>query len=179
MKGRSRWSWYVQTSMACLVLFLVAGIAQAKPYELTRNNVTDPKAFTSMDISLYGVKLGDSEQEAVDKLVNSRHSGVKAEQEGVFILLWDQGNPTGAMAGVRLMDGKVDLIFINDRFAYKTRGIFRHVLTSESPDDIRDILGKEDVGDENVMGAMLKYEDEGYLVNYLGRDINVEFTIPF
>lgn len=178
MMGRARLSWSVQTSFVLAVLLLVGGIAQAKPYELTRNDVTDPKAFTSMDVSLYGVRLGDSEQKAVELLVNEKHSGIKSEQEGVFILLWDQGNPTGAMAGVRLMDGKVDLIFINNRFAYKTRGIFRHVLTSESPDEIRDLLGQEDIGDENVMGAMLKYVDEGYLVNYLGRDINVEFTIP-
>ena len=72
------------------------------------------------------------------------------------------------MAGVRLMDGKVDLIFINNRFAYKARGLFRNVLNSESPDDIRKILGKEDYGDENVMGAVLNYDKQGFVVNYLG-----------
>ena len=66
------------------------------------------------------------------------------------------------MAGVRLMDGKVDLIFINNRFAYKARGLFRNVLNSESPDEIRKILGKEDYGDENVMGAVLNYEKQGF-----------------
>jgi hypothetical protein len=82
------------------------------------------------------------------------------------------------MAGVQLADGKVNLIFINNRFAYKTRGIFRNVLNSESPEEIRKILGKEDSGDENVMGAVLNYVKQGFLVNYLGKDVNVEFTNP-
>ena len=74
------------------------------------------------------------------------------------------------------MDGKVDLIFINNRFAYKTRGIFRNVLNSESPEEIRKLLGKEDTSDENVMGAVMNYVKQGFLVNYLGKDVNVEFT---
>ncbi|MGH7163945.1 MAG: hypothetical protein ACREIS_00290, partial [Nitrospiraceae bacterium] len=82
------------------------------------------------------------------------------------------------MAGVRVLDGKVDLIFVNNRFAYKARGIFRAVLNSESPDEVRNLLGKEDYGDENVMGAVLNYEKQGFLVNYLGKDVNVEFTRP-
>ncbi|HNN44361.1 MAG TPA: hypothetical protein PKL10_18815, partial [Nitrospira sp.] len=104
--------------------------------------------------------------------------GIKAEQEATFIFLLDQRKPTGPMAGVRVQDGKVDLIFINNRFAFKTRGIFRNVLNSESPDDVRKILGKEDYGDENVMGAMLAYDKQGFQVNYLGKDVNVEFSIP-
>lgn len=160
------------------IMFLASGVALAKKYELTRNNVTDPKEIDSAEVSLYGVKLGASEIDAVESLVNEKISGVRVEQEGVFILLWDQLNPQGAMAGVRIMDGKVDLIFINNRFTYKTRGIFRRVLTSESAKEIRELLGPEDYGDENVMGAMLNYEHQGFLVNYLGRDINVEFSLP-
>ena len=124
------------------------------------------------------MKLGDPESKAVDILVNEKIPGVRAEQESTFILLLDQRRPMGPMAGVRLMDGKVDLIFINNRFAYKTRGVFRNVLNSESPDDIRKLLGKEDYGEENVFGAMLNYEKQGFLVNYLGRDVNVEFSPP-
>lgn len=165
-----------------LTLFLwgisLTSFAAAAPYELTKHGVMDPKSFKSTDISLFGVKLGDAENKAVDILVNEKIAGVKAEQEGTFILLLDQGKPTGPMAGVRLIDGRVDLIFINKRFGYKTRGIFRNVLNSENPEDIRGFLGKEDFGDENVMGAVLNYESRGYLVNYLGKDVNVEFTLP-
>ena len=162
-------------SVVILVFLLFGGGAFGKRYELTRNNVTNPQDINSQEVSLYGVKLGDSEIDAVETLVNEKISGVRVEQEGVFILLWDQLNPQGAMAGVRIIDGKVNLIFINNRFAYKTRGIFRRVLTSESSKEIRELLGPEDFGDENVMGAMLHYEEQGFLVNYLGRDINVEF----
>ena len=56
--------------------------------------------------------------------------------------------------------------------------IFRNVLNSESPDDVRKILCKEDYGDENVMGAMLAYDKQGFQVNYLGKDVNVEFSLP-
>ena len=155
--------------------FAATNVALAAPYELTKHNVMEPKSFTSTDISLFGVKLGDPEGEAVDILVNEKISGVKAEVEGTFVLLLDQRKPTGPMAGVRLIDGRVDLIFINNRFAYKTRGVFRSVLNSGSTQDIRRFLGKEDYGDENVMGAELVYEQQGFKVNYLGKDINVEF----
>ena len=153
-------------------------ITNATQYELTKHHVTDPKSFKSTDISLFGVKLGDPEDEAVDLLVNEKIAGVKAEVEGTFVLLLDQHKPTGPMAGIRLIDGRVDLIFINNRFAYKTRGVFRSVLNSDSPNEIRRFLGKEDYGDENIMGAELVYETQGFTVNYLGKDINVEFMPP-
>ncbi len=160
------------------ILPLLATPVLAKKYDLTRNSINDPNEVDSTQVFLYGVKLGDTEIDAVEELVNGKIPGVRVEQEGVFILLWDQSNPTGAMAGVRITDGRVDLIFINNRFAHKTRGIFRRVLTSQSAKEIRELLGQEDFGDENVMGAMLHYEKKGFLVNYLGRDVNVEFTLP-
>lgn len=163
--------------LGALVLVSHAALAAGEPYELSKNDVMDPKAFTSADVVLFGVKLGDPEGKAVDTLVNEKLPGIKAEQEATFIFLLDQRKPTGPMAGVRIQDGKVDLIFINNRFAYKTRGIFRNVLNSESPDDVRKLLGKEDYGDENVMGAALSYEKQGLQVNYLGKDVNVEFTL--
>ena len=147
-----------------------------EPYELSKNDVMDPKALKGSEISLFGVKLGDSEAKALDALVNEKILGVKVEQEGLFIFLLDQRKPTGPMAGVRIQDGKVDLIFINNRFSYKTRGIFRNVLNSESPDEVRKLLGQEDYGDENVMGAILAYDKQGFVINYLGKDVNVEFS---
>ncbi len=172
------------TSLTVLAVSLVlTGVlsvteASAKDYELTRNNVQNAEEIDSMTVSLYGIRLGSSEIDAVERLVNEKISGVRAEQEGVFILLWDQSNPTGPMAGVRIMDSQVDLLFISNRFVHKTRGIFRRVLTAQSANEIRELLGPEDVGDENVMGAMLHYQRQGFLVNYLGRDINVEFELP-
>ena len=147
-----------------------------EPYELSKHDVMDPKTLKSVDISLFGVKLGDAEATAVDSLINEKISGIKVEQEASFIFLLDQRKPTGPMAGVRIQDGKVDLIFINNRFSYKTRGIFRNVLNSESPDDVRKLLGQEDYGDENVMGAILAYDKQGFVINYLGKDVNVEFS---
>jgi len=159
-------------------ILATVGSTHAELYELSKSDVTEPKAISSGEISLFGVKLGDSESKAVETLVNEKISGVKAEQEAAFIFLLDQRKPTGPMAGVHIQDGKVDLLFINNRFAYKTRGIFRNVLNSESPEDIRKLLGQEEYGDENVMGAVMAYDRQGFQVNYLGKDINIEFAAP-
>jgi D-amino peptidase len=166
-----------------ILLFLVLlGLrsAYAEPYELSRSDVTEAKAISSADVSLFGIKLGDAESKAIDTLVSDKLSdiGIKVEQEASFIFLLDQRKPTGPMAGVRIQDGKVDLLFINNRFAHKTRGIFRNVLNSENPEDIRKLLGPEEYGDENVMGAVLAYDKQGFQVNYLGKDINIEFAQP-
>ncbi len=152
--------------------------AWAEPYELTKNDVMDPKQIKAADVSLFGVKIGDPESKAVDLLVNEKIPGIKVEQEATFIFLLDQRKPLGAMAGVQLRDGKVSLIFINNRFSYKVRGVFRAVLNSENTEDIRKLLGKEDYGDENVMGAAMNYDKQGFLVNYLGKDVNIEFSLP-
>jgi len=168
-----------------LVLVMAVGtlagflsLAHAEPYELSKHDVMDPASILSTSISLFGIKLGDSESAAIETLMKETISGIKAEQEATFIFLLDQRKPTGPMAGVRIQDGKVDLIFINNRFAHKTRGILRNVLNSESPDEIRKLLGKEDYGDENVMGAVMAYDRQGFQVNYLGKDINIEFSPP-
>lgn len=159
-------------------LFISWSSVNAEPYELSQTDVTEPKSISSVNVSLFGVKLGDSEHKAVETLVNEQISGIKAEQEAAFIFLLDQRKPTGPMAGVRIQDGKVDLLFINNRFAFKTRGVFRHVLNSESPEEIRKLLGQEEYGDENVMGAILAYDKQGFQVNYLGKDVNIEFALP-
>ncbi|MGB4067870.1 MAG: hypothetical protein WBK08_07555 [Nitrospira sp.] len=169
----------VRRVIILLASVLVAlGSAHAEPYELSKSDVMEPKAISSTEISLFGVKLGDSESKAVETLVTEKISGVKVEQEATFIFLLDQRKPTGPMAGVRIQDGRVDLLFINNRFTYKTRGIFRNVLNSESPEEIRKVLGQEEYGDENVMGAVMAYDKQGFQVNYLGKDINIEFSAP-
>lgn len=168
--------------VAALTCLVMAGVGPwlspgyAEPYELSKNDVMDPKALKSTEVSLFGVKLGDSEATTLDLLVNEKIPGIKVEQEALFIFLLDQRKPTGPMAGVRIQDGKVDLIFINNRFSYKTRGVFRNVLNSESPDDVRKLLGQEEYGDENVMGAILAYDKQGFVINYLGKDVNIEFS---
>lgn len=169
---------WIPTVVLVAILAGFVPIGQAEPYELSKNDVMEPKAISSDSISLFGVKLGDSEATALDVLVNEKITGIKAEQEATFIFLLDQRKPTGPMAGVRIQDGKVDLIFINNRFAHRTRGIFRNVLNSESPEEIRKLLGQEEYGDENVMGAVMAYSRQGFQVNYLGKDINIEFVPP-
>lgn len=176
---------FIQALMALCVTLTLTLIqplamtdAMAKKYELTRNSVSDPAEVDSKEVSLYRVKLGDSEIDAMETLVNQKIPGVRVEQVGQFVTMWDQSNPTAPMAGVQITDGKVDLIFINNRFSHKTRGLFRRVLTSETVKEIRDLVGPEEYGDENLMGARLCYETKGFIISHLGRDINVIFTAP-
>jgi D-amino peptidase len=169
----------IRTVLILLIISLwpFTPLTWAAPYELTRNSIEDPKDVHAQDISLFRVKLGDTESTAIEALVQAKLSGVRAEQEGTFILLWDKDNPTGAMAGVRLTDGKVDLIFINNRFSHKVRGIFRHILGAKTTKEIRDLFGPEDFPNETLMGAKLLYEDKGVLVNFLDKQVNVEFCL--
>ena len=148
-------------------LIFQSSLALAARYELTRNSIQDPKAVDAAEISLYQVKLGDPEAKAVELLIEEKIAGIRAEQEGTFILLWDKSKPTGAMAGVRIVDGRVDLIFMNDRFSHKVRGIFRTVLTAKTAKEIRDLLGNEDFKNETLMGAKLLYEEKGFSSTFL------------
>jgi len=176
MKNVTRIIFWPCLILAFQLLLYIPSTWGAK-YELTRNSVESAQDVDAKDISLFRVKLGDPEIQAVEALVEQRLSGVRAEQEGTFILLWDKENPTGAMAGVRITDGKVDLIFINNRFTHKVRGIFRHILGASSLKEVRDLLGPEDFPNETLMGAKLLYEQKGFLVNYLDRQVNVEFCL--
>ena len=63
------------------------------------------------------------------------------------------------MAGVRIQDGRVDLLFINNRFTYKTRASF---VTCSIVRPKVEGVGQEEYGDENVMGAVMAYDKQGF-----------------
>ncbi|HXH85415.1 MAG TPA: hypothetical protein VNI35_01230, partial [Nitrospira sp.] len=96
---------FMLTAVALSGVGLWASSTFGEPYELSKNDVMDPRAIKSADVSLFGVKLGDPEAKALDLLVNEKISGIKVEQEALFIFLLDQRKPTGPMAGVRIQDG--------------------------------------------------------------------------
>jgi len=77
---------------------------------------------------------------------------------------------------VRLTDGKVDYIFINQRFAHLAAGVFRLVLRGDSVDDARKLLGKEDSADDQTTFTRLNYKGGTLIVVFSGRDITVEFN---
>jgi len=89
--------------IACLV-FQVDRVSGAD-YELTRDNVEDPKMVDAEEVSLYQVKLGDPEAQAIKLLVEGKISGIRAEQEEAFILLWDT-TPQGPWPESALRTGK-------------------------------------------------------------------------
>ena len=81
-------------------------VAKVKKYELTRNNVQKPGGRGQHHRVPVRRPLGGTRKSKPWKCWSTKKiSGVRAEQEGVFVLLWDQSNPTGAMAGVQILDG--------------------------------------------------------------------------
>ncbi|HNN43086.1 MAG TPA: hypothetical protein PKL10_12405, partial [Nitrospira sp.] len=80
----------VTALIATLGSLCLAAVVSAEPYELSKNDLTDPKGIASQDVSLFGIKLGDDEAKALDGLVNEKIPGIKAEQEATFIFLLDQ-----------------------------------------------------------------------------------------
>ena len=52
-----------------------------------------------------------------------------------------------------------------------------HILGARTTKEIRDLLGPEDFPNETLMGAKLLYEKQGFVVNFLERQVNVEFCL--
>src|SRR5919201_1732873 len=122
----------IKAVMSGLVLVLLAARAVgAEPYELTESEVADLTKFNTPEVSLFGIKLGDPEEKVKENLIKIKIPGVKVEIQDVYVMLYDKRNPSNAMAGVRLVDGKVDYIFITQRFAHLAAGVFRLVLRGE------------------------------------------------
>ena len=70
--------WAFTALMATIGSLCFAALVSAEPYELSKNDLTDPKGIASQDVSLFGIKLGDDEGKALDGLVNEknpRHQG--------------------------------------------------------------------------------------------------------
>jgi len=153
-----------------------AADASAQPYELTESEVNEVAQFNTPEVSLFGIKLGDTEDKVKDNLIKIKLPGVKVEVQDVFVMLYDKRNPSNAMAGIRLMDGKVDYIFINQRFAHLAAGVFRLVLRGEGVDEARKLLGKEDFAEDQATFTRLNYKGGTIVVLFSGRDITVEFN---
>src|SRR5437016_7675250 len=143
---------------ACSLVLLLSAPANAEQYELTESEVMDATKFNTTDVSLFGIKIGDSEAKVKEKLIKIKIPGVKVEIQDVFVMLYDKRTLSNAMAGVRLTDGKVDYIFINQRFAHLAAGVFRLVLRGDSVDDERKLIGKEDSADDQTTFTRLNYK---------------------
>jgi len=171
-----RWLKVVMAVSVLAFTLSAAADASAQPYELTENEVTEVSQFNTPEVSLFGIKLGDTEDKVKDNLIKIKLPGVKVEVQDVFVMLYDKRSPSNAMAGIRLMDGKVDYIFINQRFAHLAAGVFRLVLRGEGVDEARKLLGKEDFAEDQATFTRLNYKGGTIVVLFSGRDITVEFN---
>jgi len=162
--------------LSLAVVYVAATGVAAESYELTENDVSDISKVNTPDVSLFGIKLGDPEDKVKEKLIKIKIPGVKVEIQDVFVMLYDKRTLSNAMAGVRLTDGKVDYIFINQRFAHLAAGVFRLVLRGDSVDDARKLLGKEDSAEDQTTFTRLNYKGGTLIVVFSGRDITVEFN---
>ena len=173
--GRFNKGIFIVLLSLAVVYGAATGVA-AESYELTENDVSDISKVNTPDVSLFGIKLGDPEDKVKEKLIKIKIPGVKVEIQDVFVMLYDKRNLSNAMAGVRLTDGKVDYIFINQRFAHLAAGVFRLVLRGDSVDDARKLLGKEDSAEDQTTFTRLNYKGGTLIVVFSGRDITVEFN---
>lgn len=160
----------------CVLVVLVAPAAGAAPYELTESEVMEIGQFNTPDVSLFGIKLGDSEAKVKEHLIKIKIPGVRVDVQDVFVMLFDKRSPSNAMAGVRLMDGKVDYIFITQRFAHLAAGVFRLVLRGDGIDETRKLLGKEEFTEDQTTFTKLNYKGGTLVILFSGRDITVEFN---
>jgi len=159
------------------LVFCLGQQASAEPYELTESDVNDLSKVDTPEISLFGIKLGDSEDKVKEKLIKIKIPGVKVEVQDVYVMLYDKRSPSNPMAGIRLTDGKVDYIFINQRFAHLAAGVFRLVLRGEGVDEARKLLGKEDFAEDQTTFTRLNYKGGTVVVLFSGRDVMVEFNV--
>lgn len=161
--------------MVGLVFFGVPA-ANAVPYELTETEIQELAQINAPEVSLFGVKLGDSEEAVKTNLIKGKLPGIKVEVQDVFVMLYDKKNPSFPMAGLRLIDGKVDYIFINQRFAHLAAGVFRQILRGEGIEDARKLLGKEEFAEDQTTFTRLNYKAGTMVILFSGRDITVEFN---
>lgn len=161
---------------ACAVVILAEPAVSAEPYELTESEVMDLAQFNTPDVALFGIKLGDSEAKVKDNLIKIKIPGVRVDVQDVYVMLFDKRTPSNAMAGIRLMDGKVDYIFITQRFAHLAAGVFRLVLRGDGIDEARKLLGKEEFAEDQTTFTKLNYKGGTMVILFSGRDITVEFN---
>jgi len=170
------WSGLRAAVWAGALVMLVTPAASAEKYELTESEVMDIAQFNTPDVALFGIKLGDSEAKVKENLIKIKIPGVRVDIQDIYVMLFDKRSPSNAMAGVRLMDGKVDYIFITQRFAHLAAGVFRLVLRGEGIDEARKLLGKEEFAEDQTTFTKLNYKGGTLVILFFGRDITVEFN---
>jgi D-amino peptidase len=171
--------------ITCLIIVGACGLvlnllgprwAGAEPYELTESDVQDLSKVSTQEVMLFGVKLGDSEAKVKEAFVTRKIPGIKVDIQDAFVLLYDKKSLSNPMAGVRVTNGKVDYIFINQRFATLAAGVFRSVLRGDGLEETRKLLGKEDFADDESTFTRLNYKGGTMVIVFSGRDIMVEFN---
>src|SRR5207249_5638068 len=70
---------------ACSLVFLMSSAVNAEQYELTESEVMDIAHFNTTDVSLFGIKIGDSEAKVKQNLIKIKIPGVKVEVQDVFV----------------------------------------------------------------------------------------------
>ena len=82
----------VTALIATLGSLCLAAVVSAEPYELSKNDLTDPKGIASQDVLTVRHQAGDDEAKALDGLVNEKNSRHQGEQEATFIFCWINAN---------------------------------------------------------------------------------------
>src|SRR5260370_7536770 len=97
---------------ACSLVFLLSSSANAEQYELTESEVMDVAKFNTTDVSLFGIKIGDSEAKAKDNLIKIKIPGVKVEVQDVSVMLSHKRSPSNPMPAAPLISANLAYHFI-------------------------------------------------------------------
>src|SRR5436190_1927800 len=79
-----KWSkGFALAAWSLAVTLFVCPDAGAQPYELTETEVSEVSQFNTPEVSLFGIKLGDTEDKVKDNLIKIKLPGVKVEVQDV------------------------------------------------------------------------------------------------
>jgi hypothetical protein len=135
-------------------------------YELTKDDITSHPGWTSRNISLLGVKIGDKTREVEKNLgaVENTRTLPKTETEPAYYLTIYQNN--GVFVYTAQLTGKVQKIEIYDTFTKKMADEnLKKLLTSADVKTMREVLGMEEgspIENNEDMATEYPYDSRGF-----------------
>jgi hypothetical protein len=113
---------------------------QVPVYELTKDDVTSHEGWTSRNISIMGLKLGDRTTKDIEKYLGAVENSRTLPEEYLTI---HQGN--GVFVYTFKITGKARKIEVNEAFAKKIKDAkLQKLLTSGDVKTMREVLGMEE-----------------------------------
>jgi len=135
-------------------------------YELTKDDITTHQGWTSRNISILGVKLGDKTRDVEKNLgaVENTRTLPKTEKEPGYYLTIYQGN--GLFVYTNQLTGRAQKFEVYDTFSKKIADEkLKKLLTSGDLKTMREVLGMEEgspIENTDDMSTEYPYDSRGF-----------------